>query len=597
MSRSDRGARATVIPANPVKGWRRGFVLCALGLFACVVFGRAFQLQVIEQDFLAAEGSKRFIRNVTIPAHRGAVLDRRGEPLALSAPVESLWVVPQALLDSPEHVDAVAQLLGRRPAEFRKFLKARAERKFVYISEPLSPGEAKRVLSLRAPGVFSEPAYARYYPAGEVAGQLVGFCGRNGAGLEGIEKAQESVLAGKQGSRRVIRDRAGRIVEDNLEFQQAQAGEDLQLTIDLRIQYLAYRELKNAVQKHGARGGMIVVADSVTGDILAMASQPGFNPNNPGERKPPGTRNRAITDLLEPGSTAKPLIVAQALELGVFQPSSVFETSPGTWKVGALTVRDVHPGGVMDMATILAKSSNVGAAKIGLALGPEAVWSGLQRFGIAEPIYTGFPGEATSVLRHHQDWGQIATATASYGYGWSVTALHLVRAYAAIANDGLMPHLRLVKNAAPVPPQRAISANTAREVRHMLETVTQPGGSATRAAIAGYEVAGKTGTTRKLAAGGGYDGNRHEALFAGMVPADKPRLVGLVIIDDPGREAYYGGLVAAPVFANVMQGAARLLQISPSGTQVPELAPPTPRAAPPKTTVALPGGIAAEPKT
>ncbi|WP_028009015.1 peptidoglycan D,D-transpeptidase FtsI family protein [Solimonas flava] len=576
--------RSVTPPAEPVGGWRRAFVLGALGVGACVVFGRAFQLQVIDQDFLAAEGSKRFIRNVVIPAHRGAIVDRRGEPLALSAPVESLWAVPQALLDSPQHVEAVAKLLGRRPAEFRKFLEARTERKFVYISDPLSPAEAKRVLSLGAPGVFSDPAYARYYPAGEVAGQIVGFCGRDGAGLEGIEKSQESVLRGKQGSRRVIRDRAGRIVEDNLEFAEAQSGEDVQLTIDLRIQYLAYRELKDAVIRHKAKGGSIVIADSATGDILAVASQPGFNPNNPGERKPPGTRNRAIVDSFEPGSTAKPLLVAQALELGLFQPTSTVDTGPGWFKVGALTVRDVHPGGVMDLAKILAKSSNVGAAKIGLTLGPEAVWSGFQRFGIAEPIYTGFPGEAGSVLRHYSEWGQIATATASYGYGWSVNALHMVRAYAALANDGLMPHLRLIRNTRPVPPQRAISANTAREVRHMLETVVAPGGSATRAAIHGYQVAGKTGTARKLSDTGVYDPNRHQALFVGMVPAERPRLVGLVVIDEPGDGGYYGGLVAAPVFSNVMQGAARLLQISPDGTDTPDLAPPDA----PRLTVALP---------
>ncbi|MFT4045508.1 MAG: penicillin-binding protein 2 [Solimonas sp.] len=570
--------------AASVGGWRHGFVLGVLALGACVVFGRAFQLQVIDQDFLAAEGSKRFIRNVTIPAHRGAITDRRGEPLALSAPVETLWAVPQALLDSPQHVDAVARLLGRKPAEFQKFLEARADRKFVYISDPLSPGEARRVLSLGAPGVFSDPAYARYYPAGEVAGQLVGFCGRDGAGLEGMEKAQESVLAGRQGSRRVIRDRAGHVVEDNLEFVEAQSGEDVQLTIDLRIQYLAYRELKDAVIRNKAKGGTIVIADSATGDILAIASQPGFNPNNPGERKPPGTRNRAIVDLFEPGSTAKPLLVSEALETGLFQPTSTVDIGPGWFKVGALTVRDEHSHGVLDLATILAKSSNVGAAKIGLTIGPEAVWSGFQRFGIAEPLYTGFPGEVSSVLRHYSEWGQIATATASYGYGWSVNALHLVRAYAALADDGLMPQLRLIKNVRPVPPQRAISANTARAVRRMLETVVAPGGSATRAAIQGYRVAGKTGTARKLSDSGVYDPNKHQSLFVGMVPAERPRLVGIVIIDEPSDGAYYGGLVSAPVFASVMQGAARLLQISPDGTGTPDLAPPVTQ----RTTVALP---------
>ena len=570
--------------AEPVGSWRRSFVIGAMAIGAFIVFGRAFQLQVLERDFLTREGNKRHIRTMTIPAHRGAILDRRGEPLALSAPVETIWVVPSALLDSPPHLTALAKMLDRRPSELERFLKARADRKFVYVSDPLSPADAKRILSLGAPGVFSEPSYARYYPAGEIAGQLVGFTGREGTGLEGIEKAQETVLAGHDGERRVIRDRTGRVVEDNLEFRAAQSGEDVRLTIDLRIQYLAYRELKNAVAEHKARGGVIVVADSATGDVLAIAAQPGFNPNNSGERMSKGARNRAIIDSFEPGSTVKPLLVAQALELGIFQPSSIIDTRPGTYKVGALTVRDVHPQGIVDMTKLLSKSSNVGAAKIGMTLGPEAVWSGYQRFGLGEAMYTGFPGEVNPVLRHFTDWGQIATATASYGYGFSLSAMHLLRAYAALANDGLMPQIRLVRGGLPMPPQRAVSATTAREVRRMLEQVVTPQGTARRAAISGYRVAGKTGTVRKVADTGGYDGNRHQSLFVGMVPAERPRLVGLVMIDEPGAEGYYGGLVAAPVFSRVMQDAARLLQISPEGTDAPELAPAVPR------TVALPLG-------
>lgn len=567
----------------PVAGWRRWLVVAAMGIGAAVVLGRAFQLQVLEREFLLREGNKRHIRTVTIPAHRGAILDRRGEPLALSAPVESIWAVPSALLESPPHLVAVARLLDRKPQELEKFLRARIERKFVYISDPLSPAEAKRVLSVKAPGVFSEPAYARYYPAGEVAGQLVGFCGRDGDGLEGIEKAQEAVLAGAQGTRRVVRDRAGRVVEDDLDYAEAQSGKDVNLTIDLRIQYLAYRELKNAVQQHKARGGLIVVADAASGEILAIAAQPGFNPNNANERRGKGTRLAAIIDSLEPGSTVKPLLVAQALELGLYQPSSLIDTSPGTFKVGALTVRDVHPQGVVDLAKMLSKSSNVGAAKIGMALGPESVWAGYQRFGLGEPVYSGFPGEATPVLRHFTEWGQIATATASYGYGFSVNALHMVRAYGALANDGLMAPLKLVRDGRPVPPQRAISAETAREVRHMLEQVVAPAGTATRAAITQYSVAGKTGTVRKVAETGGYDARRHQSLFIGMMPAQNPRLVGLVMIDEPGADGYYGGLVAAPVFSRVLQGAARLLQISPDGSGAQEAAPTPPK----RTTVAL----------
>ncbi|MDM4770651.1 penicillin-binding protein 2 [Solimonas sp. SE-A11] len=565
------GARPNPV-AEPVAQWRRWLVLGVLSLGAATVVGRAFQLQVLERDFLRQEGNKRHIRTMLIPAHRGAVTDRRGEPLALSAPVESLWAVPSALLDSPQHVTALAKLLNKNPRGFEKFLEQRKDRKFVYISDPLPPADAQRALSLKAPGVFSEPAYARYYPAGEVAGQLVGFCGRDGDGLEGIEKSQETLLSGKAGSRRVIRDRQGRVVDDTLESVAAASGKDVQLTIDLRIQYLAYRELKAAVAENKAKGGLIVVADSTTGEILAVASQPGFNPNNPPERRSSGTRNRAIVDSFEPGSTVKPLLVAQALELGVFQPTSMIDTNPGTYKVGALTVRDVHPQGVVDLAKMLAKSSNVGAAKVGLTIGPEAVWNGYQRFGLGEPVYSGFPGEVNPLLRHYSEWGQIATATASYGYGLSVNALHLVRAYAALANDGLMPHLRLVQNEQATPPQRAVSAQTARNVRKMLEGVVSPDGTGIRAAIPGYRVSAKTGTVRKVSETGGYHGDKHQSVFIGMVPAEHPRLVGLVMIDEPGAGAYYGGLVAGPVFSRVMQGAARQLQIPPD-----DMPPPPPR--------------------
>lgn len=546
-----------------VDPWRRRAVLGFMMLGAVLVFARAFELQILERDFLTREGDKRHIRTVAIPGHRGAILDRRGEPLALSAPVESVWAVPSALLESPRHVFALAHLLQRKPRDFEKFLQARKDKKFVYLTDPINPAAAQRILALKAPGVFSEPAYARYYPAGEVAGQIVGFTGRDGTGLEGMEHAQEKWLGGSAGSRRVIRDRTGRVVEDNIEYREAESGEDLQLTLDLRLQYLAYRELKAAVAKNRARGGLIVIADSRNGEILAMASQPGFNPNNPEERRSGGVRNRAIVDSFEPGSTLKPLLVAQALELGVYKPGSIIDTAPGFFKVGSLTVRDVHPQGAIDLAHVLSKSSNVGAAKIGLALGAEAVWSGYQRFGLGEAVHSGFPGEVSPVLRNYSEWGQIATATASYGYGMSMTALHLVRAYGALANDGLMAPLRLIQRLPQVPPQRAVSPETARSVRQLMLGTVEAGGTATAASLRGYRVSGKTGTIRKTLATGGYAKDRHQSVFIGMVPADNPRLVGLVMIDEPGAGDYYGGLVSGPVFSNVMQSAARLLQIQP----------------------------------
>ena len=482
--------------------------------------------------------------------------------------MSSIWAVPSAVLAKPDAVTQLAAAVGRSPAELSAYLKAREGRKFVYLREQISPAEAQKVLALGLPGVFSEPAYARYYPAGEVASQVVGFTGREGKGLEGVERALESRLTGTPGKRRVIRDRAGKVIEDGLEFVPAAAGETLNLTIDLRIQYLAYRELKAAVAKNKAKGGVMVVVDAHSGDILAMAAQPGFNPNNLEARADGvGVRNRAVTDSFEPGSTLKPLLVAQAIELGLYQPNSIIDTTPGFLKVGALTVRDHRPQGVVDLAKLLAKSSNVGSAMIGLAMGAENVWSGYQRFGLGERIDLAFPGEVSPVLRHFTEWGQIATATASYGYGLSVSALHLVRAYAAMANDGLMPKLTLVSGGVQPPPQRVLSASTARSVRHLLESVVSADGTAQRAAIEGYRVAGKSGTVRKVAATGGYDANRHQAVFVGMVPVDQPRLVGIVMIDEPQAGAYYGGLVSAPVFGTVMQGAARLLQVPPDAPQ------------------------------
>jgi cell division protein FtsI (penicillin-binding protein 3) len=542
--------------------WRLGAVLGVLALGAGIVLARAVELQVVQGDFLTAEGNKRALRTVTVPAHRGAIRDRRGEPLALSAPVESLWVIPGELLEAQEYLPALSKLLGFAPGELKKFLKERRERHFVYLRRHMNPDEARRVLSLKAPGVFGQREYRRYYPAGEVAGHVVGFTNVDAVGQEGMEAAQDAALRGKAGARRVVRDRSGRVVEEREDYETAQPGADLTLSLDLQMQYVAYRELKGAVRDHRARGGLIVVADARTGEILAMANQPGYNPNRPEDRDSRGLRNRAVTDLFEPGSTVKPLLVATALELGRYRPDSRIDTGPGFFKVGNLTVRDKHPNGVVSLARLLARSSNVGAAHMGLNLGAEAVWGGYQKFGLGDPVGSGYPGEATGVFRNHDDWGQIATATASYGYGLSVNALQLVRSYCALANDGLLPALRLVRRGDAVPPQRAVSARVAQQVRRLLEDVMVGEGTGVQASVAGYRVSGKTGTVRKPVAGG-YAEDRHQSVFIGMVPAEQPRLVGLVMIDEPGNELYYGGQVAGPVFSRVMQAAVRQLQLAP----------------------------------
>lgn len=542
--------------------WRRSAALAFMGVFAVAVVGRAFYLQVVDNEFLKHQGDRRQVRTVVLEADRGAVRDRNGEPLALSAPVDSIWVVPQDLLDAPPYLQAMAKLLDQQPREFENFLRERSDRQFVYLKRQIDPDEAKRIMSLGAPGVFSQREYRRYYPAGEVAAHVVGFCDIDGKGQEGIEAAQDSILRGTPGSRRVIRDRAGHVVEDTDDFTQAQPGQDVNLTLDLRLQYLAYRELKSAVEQNAAKGGLIVVADAHSGDILALASQPGYNPNRDDDRDSAGLRNRAVVDSFEPGSTIKPLLISQALETHSVSPDIHIDTGPGYFKVGALTVHDVHPEGEINLSLLLSKSSNVGAAKVGLMMGPELVWTGYQKFGIGEPVGSGLPGEASGVLRKYTEWGQIATATASYGYGLTVNALQLVRAYTGIANDGLMPALSVLHRDHPVPAQRVISEQTARAVRQLLEGVVTTGGSGVRAAVAGYRVAGKTGTVRKNANGAYIEGH-HQAVFIGMLPAEHPRLVTLVMIDDPAGDDYYGGAVSAPVFGRVMAGAARLLQIPP----------------------------------
>jgi len=541
--------------------WRRQAALGLMAVFAVAVLGRAFYLQVVENDFLTRQGNMRQVRTVVLQANRGAVRDRNGEPLALSAPVDSIWVVPSDLLDAPPYVVAMSKLLGVSSHELEGFLRERSDRQFVYL---------KRFMALNAPGVFSQREYRRYYPAGEVAAHVVGFCDIDGKGQEGIEASQDAAMRGTPGSRRVIRDRAGHVIEDTDDYTQAQPGQDVDLTLDLRLQYLAYRELKSAVETNAAKGGLIVVADAHSGDILALASQPGYNPNRADDRDSAGLRNRAVVDSFEPGSTIKPLLISQALETHAVPADIHIDTGPGFFKVGALTVHDVHPEGDIDLSLLLAKSSNVGAAKVGLIMGAESVWTGYQKFGIGEAVGSGLPGEASGILRKYNDWGQIATATASYGYGLTVNALQLVRAYIGIANDGLMPSLSILHRDHEIPAQRVISEQTARTMRLLLEGVVNKGGSGVRAMVPGYRVAGKTGTVRKNANGIYIEGH-HQAVFIGMLPAEHPRLVALVMVDDPSGDDYYGGAVSAPVFARVMAGAARLLQIPP------DLSPGTPQ--------------------
>ncbi|OOG26463.1 cell division protein [Thioalkalivibrio denitrificans] len=552
------------MPESPdnISAFRRNAVL-GLFVLAFVLLGaRAFDLQILKQDFLRGEGDARHLRVVSIPAHRGMLLDRNGEPLAVSTPVDSVWANPRETLQSPERLRELAAVLGADHRELHRRLSERATREFVYLRRHVNPDVAARVQALGVPGVALQREFRRYYPMGEVAAHVLGFTNIDDQGQEGLELSLNRWLTGEPGAKRVLRDRLGRVIRDVENIRPARPGKDVTLTLDQRVQYLAYRELKAAVQAHGARGGSLVIMDARNGDILAMANQPAFNPNNRAGLVVEASRNRAATDVFEPGSTIKPFTVAAALESGAVRPDITLDTAPGMYRVGRHTIRDIRDYGRIDLATLIAKSSNIGATKLALDMEPEAMWGLLHRAGLGRSTGSGLPGEAPGLLRDFFYWREVDQATLAFGYGLSVTPLQLARAYAALANDGVMPAPRFVQGQQTRDVERVMSADTARQIRRMLETAVSREGTGHRAAVESYRVAGKTGTVRKSGVGG-YAEDRYVSMFAGMAPASAPRLVMVVTIDEPAGEDYYGGQVAAPVFARVMQGALRLLDVAP----------------------------------
>jgi len=555
--------RPSLNPALSVRlpVWRARLLLLLLFWGFMVLAARAFYLQGLHNDFLQQKGETRYTRVVEISAHRGMVTDRHGEPLAVSTPVESVWASPADADLSTEQRVKLARLLGMDAVELRRRL-ADSEREFVYLKRQLPPEQATKVVQLNLPGVFLQREYRRYYPAAEVTAHVVGFTGVDDNGQEGIELAYQEWLAGKRGSRRVIKDRLGRIIEDVESIRAPQQGRELALSIDQRIQYLAFRELKSAVAEHEAKAGSIVVLDATSGEVLALANWPTFNPNNRDTLKMARSRNRAVVDLFEPGSTLKPFTAAAALESGLVGPGSVIDTEHGRFTVGKRTIRDVHPEGFLTVSQVIQKSSNVGSAKIALAMAPQKLWAIFSAVGFGTQTRVGFPGEAAGRLRAYQSWKPIEHATMSYGHGVSVSLLQLARAYSVFATDGELKQLTLIRRDQPVEGKRVVSRRTAQAVRKMLEMVTQPGGTATRAQVAGYRVAGKTGTAHKLD-GATYAADRYVSSFVGFAPASNPRLVIALMIDEPGGKHYYGGEVAAPVFSNVMAGALRLLGVTP----------------------------------
>ncbi len=542
---------AIIVPTG-----RRLLVFALVFALGGVLVARAVDLHVRDRDFLQNEGEARQHRVVSVPAHRGMLQDRHGEPLAISTPVDTLWAEPDKVLKS-QQLKALASALELSLNGLKKKLRDSKSRSFVYLRRHVDPALSEAAMALAIDGVHVRREYRRYYPAGEVAAHLLGFTDIDDKGLEGLELAYNDWLAGKPGARRVIRDRLGRAIEDIESIRPVRPGKDLQLSIDKRLQYVAYRELQLALQKHGAHAASAVVMDVHSGEVLAIVNQPAYNPNRRSARSGPQSRNRVVTDVLEPGSTMKPITLAAALESGDYQPSVIIETAPGFYKIGRHQVKDHENYGDLDLIGIMRKSSNVGASKIALSLNPQQMWSVFNDFGFGVSTGSGFPGESSGTLNHAAQWGRIEQATLSFGYGLAITPLQLVRAYSAIAADGVLPEVSFLKVDNAVRGKRIISARTARQLRNMLASVVQDGGTGTRANVLGYRVAGKTGTSRKSQQGG-YSEDRYMALFAGFAPLSQPEVAVVVVVDEPTIGGFYGGVVAAPVFSNIMASALRL---------------------------------------
>ncbi|HIF49975.1 MAG TPA: penicillin-binding protein 2 [Thiotrichaceae bacterium] len=549
----------TIQAQNPSRRW------LVLGLFLCamaILSSRAIYLQLLNNDFLKEHGDARSIRVVDVPSHRGVIVDRNGEPLAMSTPVESIWVTPKKVFEDVTRLPDLANVMDMTVEELHEILRDRISRDFVYLKRHANPDLVKKVQALRIKGVSTQREYKRYYPAAEVTSHIVGFTNIDDQGQEGLELAYDEWLSGKFGKKRVLKDRLNRVIENIESIESSEPGKKLTLSIDRRVQYLAYRELAAAVKYHRAKGGSLVMLDIKTGEVMAMVGQPSYNPNNRETLKSHYYRNRAVTDVFEPGSTMKPFTIAAGLESGIYKPHTEINTSPGFYKVGDHTIRDTHNYGNIDVSTVITKSSNVGASKIALALEPEQYWDALSRFGFGQPTGSAFPGESGGILSPYNTWSDFEMATMSFGYGLSVTPLQLVQAYSVLANGGVMLPVSFIKVNDTVSGRRVIPENIARQVRKMLETVVSAKGTGKRAAIKGYRVIGKTGTVHKSVRGG-YSEDRYLSLFAGIAPASEPRFAMVILIDEPRGDSHYGGDVAAPVFSRVMEGTFRILNIPP----------------------------------
>jgi len=545
--------------------WRFRLVLLLLALMIGAIVWRIVELQVFDQGFLKGQGDARSVRHIPIPAHRGLITDRNGEPLAVSTPVTTLWANPKELQAVRARWPELAQALGQSPEALAQRLEQQAAREFMYLVRGLTPEQGQTVLDLKIPGVYAQEEFRRFYPAGEVAAHVVGFTDIDDRGREGMELAYNEWLAGVPGKRQVLKDRRGRLIRDVQVVSNAKSGKPLALSIDLRLQYLAHRELRNALVEFGAKAGSLAMVDVKTGEVLAMVNQPTYNPNNRRNLQPAAMRNRALIDVFEPGSTMKPISMSAALATGRWKPTDKVDVHPGSLQIGRYTIRDVSRSDEpLDLTGILIKSSNVGMSKIAFDIGGEAIYNVMQQVGLGQDTGLGFPGERVGNLPNHRNWRKAETATLSYGYGLSVTAVQLVHAFSTLANDGRNVPLSMVRVDRAPEGSQVISEGIAKTIQGMLVQVVEAPGGAHRAQVPGYHVAGKSGTARKATVGSkGYTEHAYRSLFAGFAPANNPRIAMVVVIDEPSKVGYYGGLVSAPVFGKVMAGALRLMNVAP----------------------------------
>ncbi len=550
--------------------WRFRIVLALLALLVGVIAWRIVDLQVMDQGFLKGQGDARSVRHIPIPAHRGLITDRNGEPLAVSTPVTTLWGNPKELQAARARWPELAKALGQDAAVLSERLQSQASREFMYLVRGLTPEQGQEVLDLKIPGVYAQEEFRRFYPAGEVAAHVVGFTDIDDRGREGMELAYDEWLAGVPGKRQVLKDRRGRLIKDVQVTKNAKPGKAMALSIDLRLQYLAHSELRNVVHEYGAKAASLVMVDVKTGEILAMANQPTYNPNNRRNLQPAAMRNRAMIDVFEPGSTVKPFSIAAALATGKYQPDSVVNTLPGWMRIGRYTIRDVSRGGMLSLTGILMKSSNVGISKIALDIGAEPVYAVMQQAGFGQDTGLGFPGERVGNLPNHRKWRDAETASLAYGYGLSVTAVQLAHAYAVLGNQGTNVPLSLLRLDRAQDGVQVIDKQISGTVLQMLRAVVEEeGGGGARAKVPGYHVGGKSGTAKKISGTGGYTKDAYRSFFAGVAPLSNSRIAAVVVVDEPSKGQYYGGLVAAPVFGKVMARALRLMNVAPDNLPPP----------------------------